>query len=200
MKDLVYYLLKNRLSLPAEDWTMQGFGFLRLRISDRMRLHVWDGRLRQTGVSDIHDHTQWAFTSNVISGSLVNIRYHLCQPTCDAAQPHMMAVLNCGIGGGMVQGSSNRVDLLAGKPELYLPGSTYHQEPDEIHRTLPADGTVTLIEQERRNVDTARVFWPVGGSWGDAIPRQATRDEVSEVGGYALMVFAGQGASMMKAA
>jgi hypothetical protein len=189
MKELARYLLKCRLELPAADWTMQGFGFLRLRVSDTMRLHVWDSRLRQPGVSDIHDHTQWAFTSHVLSGSLVNIRYQVCEPTCDNAQPHTMAVLNCGIGGGMQDGSSRRVALLAGKPELYLPGSTYHQEPDEVHRTLPADGTVTLIEQKRREVDTARVFWPVGGEWGDAIPRQATRDEVKDVGGFALSIF-----------
>lgn len=189
MKELVRYLLKNRMTLPAADWTMQGFGFLRLKISDSARLHVWDSRLRQPGVSDIHDHTQWAFTSHVLSGSLVNIRYQICQPTCDNAQPHHMARLRCGIGGGMLEQSTEAVTLLAGKPELHLPGATYRQEPDEIHRSMPADGTVTLIFQERREVDTARVFWPIGGTWGDAIPRQATRDEVEEVGGYALSIF-----------
>jgi hypothetical protein len=54
---------------------------------------------------------------------------------------------------------------------------------------MPADGTVTLIEQERRDVDTARVFWPIGGTWGDAIPRQATKDEVANVGSFALSIF-----------
>jgi hypothetical protein len=188
MRQLVRYLLKNRMQFQ-DDWTMQGFGFLRLKISDSMRLHVWDSRLREAGVSDIHDHTQWAFTSHIISGSLVNIRYEVCQPTCDNAQPYNMATLKCGIGGGMIDGSTKLAHLLAGKPELYLPGSSYRQEPDEVHRTMPADGTVTLIEQERRDVDTARVFWPIGGTWGDAIPRQATKDEVANVGSFALSIF-----------
>lgn len=185
MNDLVQYLLKNRVDLPLEDWTVQGFGFLRLRINDHMRLHVWDSRLREPGVSDIHDHTQWAFTSHVISGSLVNLRYTID----NAGQPHRMATLICGLGGGMQHQSQESVGLLAGTPELYLPGSSYRQEPDEIHRTMPADGTVTLIIQERRDVNTARVFWPEGGTWGNAVPRQASRNEIDEVGEFALSMF-----------
>lgn len=182
MKNLVRYLLKNRQALPEKDWTMQGFGFLRLRINESTRLHIWDSRLRQPGVSDIHDHTQWAFESQVISGCVVNLRYTIGEQ----GLPHNMGVLNCGVGGGMVAGSQKSVNLVPGVPELYLPGFTYRQEPDEIHRTMPADGTVTLITQERRDVETARVFWPVGGQWGDAIPRQAERNEVADVGGFAL--------------
>ena len=100
-----------------------------------------------------------------------------------------MATLKCGIGGGMQHSAMEDVGLLAEEPELYLPGSSYRQEPDEVHRTLPADGTVTLITQERRDVDTARVFWPRGGVWGDAIPRQATEREIEDVGGFALSIF-----------
>lgn len=187
MQELVRYLLKNRMELPPADWTAQGFGFLRLRISETMRLHIWDSRLREAGVSDIHDHTQWAFTSHIISGSVINLRYTLA----DQAEglPFTMAVLNCGIGGGMVEGSSRAVGLVPGRPELYGPGDRYHQEPDEIHRTVPSDGAVTLIKQRRTETGTARVFWPLGGSWGDAIPRQATRDEVSDVGQFALSIF-----------
>ncbi len=185
MRALVRYLLKNRLALARDDWTMQGFGFLRLRIDDNTRLHIWDTRLREPGVSDIHDHAQWAFTSHVISGSIVNIRYLIN----DTGQPHSMATLKCGIGGGMCNDSIKPVGLVAGKPELYLPGESYSQDPDEIHRTLPADGTVTLITQQRRDVDTARVFWPLGSSWGAAIPRQASAQEIDEVGGFALSIF-----------
>jgi hypothetical protein len=186
MRELVRYLLENRMELPATDWTMQGFGFLRLRVAPHMRIHIWDSRLRQPGVSDIHDHTQWAFTSHILSGSLVNIRYTVAE---DGIPTHDMAVLNCGIGGGMVQGSTKQVRLLPGHPELWLPGEKYRQEPDEVHRTMPADGTVTLIVQERRDTPTARVFWPIGGTWGDAIPRQATRSEIADVVGYALSIF-----------
>ncbi len=187
IKSLVHYLLKNYAVIPPQDWTVQGFGFLRLRLDDATRLHVWDSRLRAPGVSDIHDHTQWAFTSQIISGTLVNVRYSITVE--DRGQRHHMAILNCGIGGGVKPGSVQEVSLLASHPELYLPGSSYRQEPDEIHRTMPADGTVTLITQERRPVDTARVFWPFGGAWGDAIPRQAEGYEVENVVGFALSIW-----------
>ncbi len=187
IKSLVHYLLKNYAVIPFQDWTVQGFGFLRLRLDDATRLHVWDSRLRTPGVSDIHDHTQWAFTSQIISGSLINVRYDVVSE--DRGQRHHMAVLNCGIGGGMAAGPAKDVNLLARQPELYLPGSSYRQEPDEVHRTMPVDGTVTLITQERRPVDTARVFWPFGGAWGDAVPRQAEPDEIKEVVRFALSIW-----------
>lgn len=185
MRELVRYLLKNRLELPLTDWTVQGFGFMRLRVDDSTRIHIWDARLREAGVSDIHDHTQWAFTSYILSGQIINTRYTIA----DAGQPYHMATLTCGIGGGLHPQPVQTVRLYAGIPELYLPGMHYRQEPDEIHRTHAADGTVTLLRQERRKVDTARVFWPEGGSWGDAIPRQATKTEIDEVCGYALSMY-----------
>lgn len=195
MRELVRYLLENRLSLPSKDWTVQGFGFMRLRVAPNVRLHVWDARLRVAGVSDIHDHMQWAFTSHVISGQVVNVRYQI---NADAGQRYHMATLNCGIGGGMRNDVPlQTVRLITTIPEVYVSGGSYRQEPDEIHRTHAADGTVTLIKQERRNVETARVFWPEGGKWGDAIPRQATHDEIDEVGGYALTIF---GHDMLKEA
>lgn len=199
MRNLVRYLLENRMSLPAKDWTVQGFGFMRLRVDDATRLHVWDARLREAGVSDIHDHTQWAFTSNVLSGQIINVRYQLCEPTCDNAHRYHMATITCGIGGGMQPQPAQTIALLPGKPELYLPGQSYRQEPDEIHRTHAADGTVTLLKQERRQANTARVFWPEGGAWGDAIPRQATKDEIDDVGRFALSVY-GTGHALLKAA
>lgn len=184
MKELVRYLLKNRMNLPIEDWTMQGFGFLRLRVDSNTRLHIWDARLRRPGVSDIHDHAQWAFTSIIISGSIINIRYKLSEGT-----PFMMATLQAGIGGGMKSDSTEEVLIKAETPELYTVGDSYRQEPAEVHRTAATDGTVTLISQERKATDTARVFWPKGSVWGDALPRQATEKEIEDVGGFALSIF-----------
>lgn len=185
IRSAVYYLLKNRLALPAENWTTQGFGFLRLRIDDSTRLHIWDTRLRQPGVSDIHDHAQWGFKSVIVSGSLVNTRYYLSE--VDGTAHHMMTI-HCGIGGGPM-GQSDLVRLVARQPELYLPGDRYRQEPAEIHRTFAADGTVTLICQARSEVESARVFWPKGGAWGTAEPRIAHKSEVDDVGEFALSVF-----------
>lgn len=186
MKELVRYLLENRMLLPAKNWTVQGFGFMRLKIDESTRIHIWDARLREAGVSDIHDHTQWAFTSHIISGQIVNVRFEVHD---QVGQPYHMATLTCGMGGGIHNDPVKTVSLITRTPELYLPGSSYRQEPDEIHRTMAADGTVTLIRQERSKVNTARVFWPEGGAWGDAIPRQATPGEIDDVGGFALSIF-----------
>ena len=188
MKPLVRYILHNRLSIPIKDWEVQGFGFMRLRLDANTRLHIWDSRLRTPGVSDVHDHAQWGFTSHIISGNMVNIRYSVHTEHAPAGERHHMATIECGVGGGMPKQDLKQVFLVP-KPELYLPGDVYRQEPDEVHRTIARDGTVTIITQERTEVTTARVFWPLGGAWGDAIPRQATPAEVDEVGRFALSVF-----------
>lgn len=183
-------ILTDRMRLPAERWTTQGFGFLRYRLNDNTRLHVWDSRLRVPGVSDIHDHAQWAFTSRVISGQIINIRYgefHDLKPTT-----HQRGEIICGLGGGMSFKDSKEVRLWPAAPEMYLAGAAYRQEPQEIHRTFAADGTVTLIAQERTALDTARVFWPKGTAWVDAEPRLATPDEINFVGAHALSVFEGE--------
>lgn len=182
LKSLIEYILSNALNLPRPDWTVQGFGFMRLRVDMATRLHIWDSRLRVDGVSDIHDHTQWAFTSHIISGRITNTRY-LIDPT---GNTHRMATLNCGVGGGMCGEPAKFVGLVPQPIETYLPGDHYHQDPDEVHRTDAMDGTITLLQQQRRDIDTARVFWPRDKDWGDAIPRQATYEEIHDIGGSAL--------------
>lgn len=176
------YALLNRAKLLS-DWTTQGFGFLRLRLDDSTRLHVWDSRLRVPGVSDIHDHAQWHFESVILSGMLINVRLTIDE----AGAPHHAAVIQCGQGGGMSAAAPD-VGLVAEDPELYVPGDRYQQRSEEIHRTFASDGTVTLIRQVRCKTDSARVFWPRGSVWGDAFPRAATQREVEEVGAFALSV------------
>lgn len=186
MFDLGRYLLTNRNKLPHKDWTVQGFGFMRLRLSPVLRLHIWNSHLRVPGVSDIHDHAQWSFTSRILSGQLVNIRFEE-----STGEPrYNCGVIHCGIGGGVSAQPPTQVDLIpSDRPEIYEAGDTYRQEASEIHRTYAADGTVTLITQERNDTDTARVFWPICGDWKDAIPRQATPEEIDFIAGHALSVF-----------
>lgn len=184
---LARYLIENRRALPQTNWTAQGFGFLRLRVNATTRLHIWHSRLRVPGVSDIHDHAQWSFTSRILSGQLVNLRFE--ESTGNDAR-YYRGVIRCGIGGGMSDAAPEPIDLLAtDRPELYEAGQHYHQAASEIHRTYAQDGTVTLITQERHDTDTARVYWPYGTKWVDAIPRQATFEEIDEIGAYALAMF-----------
>ena len=182
MQDLARYLLTHRRHYPGM-WTVQGFGFMRLRISERLRLHVWDSRLRKPGVSDVHDHAQWSFRSDVVSGQIVNQRYAIGP----IGLRFKCANIRCGIGGGMSREPTTEVTLAPQRPESYIEAQHYEQEPDEIHRTFALDGTVTLLQQWRRDTDTARVFWQAG-DWVDAEPRQATEEEIDMIGETALAV------------
>lgn len=185
MREAAHYLLTNWHALPHSDWTVQGFGFLRLRISPSLRLHVWNSQLRIPGVSDIHDHAQWDFDSTVMSGQIVNLRYDIEA----GGIPHQMATILCGEGGGMESPAPEAVGLKPYEPELYTRGQSYSQKAAEIHRTMPADGTVTLIRQQRADVKTARVFWSQGSEWVDAIPRTASQQEIRPVVQHALKVW-----------
>lgn len=185
MKNFVAYLLKNRMLLPAEDWTVQGLGFMRLRVSSTCRLHIWDSRLQVAEASDIHDHAQWAFTSQIVSGALWNQKFEI---KIELGELYHMSTLNAGIGGGLVEGTESMVRLSPCSIERYLPGDSYRQEPKEIHRTRTTEGTITVIHQERTGTGTARVFWPADAKWGNAIPRQATREEINSVGYFALSI------------
>lgn len=186
-RELVRYMLKHAIAFPTEDWTVQGFGFIRLRVTPTLRLHIWDSRFRVSGVSDLHDHAQWSFDSTIIAGSLVNCRYSLISG--DVEPTHHMATIKCGIGGGMSSPAIEDVILVPCRPEVYEPGISYHQDANEIHRTYAQDGTVTLLEQERHATDTARVFFPLGSEWRDAIPRRATEKEIDDAVMQALCVF-----------
>lgn len=185
--DSMRYLLANRDRLPGQDWTVQGFGFLRLRLSPRLRLHIWNSHLRVPGVSDIHDHAQWSFTSRILSGQLVNVRFGEAHPLL--APRYNCGIIHAGIGGGKSAMPPTQVDLTPGTPELYEAGDEYQQLASEIHRTYAADGTVTLISQERHDTDTARVFWPIGEEWKDAKPRPATVSEIDFVAAHALSIW-----------
>jgi hypothetical protein len=40
----------------AYEWTVQGFGFIRTKIQNVGRIHVWDSRLATPLVSTAHNH------------------------------------------------------------------------------------------------------------------------------------------------
>lgn len=79
-------LLKHPEGLP---WTIQGFGMLRLYITDDQiwRLHIWD--TEEMAVEDVtrtHDHP-WDFDSRILSGELRNLRFeNVVSGTRDAVE------------------------------------------------------------------------------------------------------------------
>lgn len=157
----------------AYEWTVQGFGFVRTKIANVGRIHVWDSSLRTPNVSDLHTHP-WPLHSTIISGELLNVRYSVLGdgdtdgrlPTI----PHVHSRLKTGEGGGLV-GDQYDVELMVKIPEHYLPGDTYEQAPDEVHRTIAQDGTVTLLTRPQGPpLEEASVFWRRGSHWVSAEP------------------------------
>jgi hypothetical protein len=57
------------------DWSLQGFGLLRLYLPGDGRLHIWDHSKAYYDVSQLHDHLQWGLTSTIVSGQITNQRY-----------------------------------------------------------------------------------------------------------------------------
>lgn len=167
-------LLRKILENPSGlDWSIQGFGMLRLYLSKEIRLHLWNSQFSVPGVSLIHTHP-WDFESEVIVGEIENTRYLRDLEGVS----HGCAVIRCGSGGGILQ-TLPRVGLRAGPPEYYRAGTRYVQKAEEIHQSKPSDGTVTVVSRKfRPDADHALVFWE-SGDWVTAEPRQATRVEIN---------------------
>ena len=163
---LVLSILKQWRSYQ---WTQQGFGFIRTKIENVGRIHIWDSSLRTYHVSDIHTHP-WPLISNIISGELINVRYD-CGSNERFYPNYYIQKIATGEGGGLI-GEPVEVFLSPQHPEIYGPGEQYQQNPNEIHRTIAQDGTVTLIERPQGPpLEEADVFWPKGTQWVSAEPK-----------------------------
>lgn len=165
------------------DWSLQGFGMLRLYLSREVRLHVWHSRFAVDNVSTIHNHP-WHFESTVICGSIRNRVYRVVEgdPT------HYEQGIVCGPGGHPV-GNKQPVRLELEREMVSYPGYAdgYRQEAHKLHESIPEDGTITVVEREfLADTEHARVFFPLGTEWVSAEPRPATTDEVVAMCGVAL--------------
>ena len=98
---------------------------------------------------------------------------------------HAFTTIKTGEGDGLEKDTISACVLVPREIEIYGPGDMYHQQADEIHETLFVDGAVTLNERVG-DTEHARVFWPYGTEWVDAMPRPATRDEVAAAVDYSL--------------
>lgn len=169
--------VRNLLDHPYDrPWSIQGFGMLRTYLDDKQvrRLHIWDPESAVTEVSSIHDHP-WDFTSEIISGQITNVLYLEDQ----YGIPHWSARIRCGEGGGLIE-EPDMVGLYQKSPTTYIAGMGYSQHAEELHESIPAPGTVSVITRHFRpgNRDIARVLWR-SGEWVSAEPRPATEAEIT---------------------
>jgi hypothetical protein len=175
---------KAMLETPVSAWTVQGFGFLRTYFGPpenpkSFRLNLWDSKFTVPNVSTIHDHP-WDFSSLIVAGMFINQRYTVSDPETYIAREatHHFTTIKTGTGGGLEKSPVEYCTLVPISHERYDVGDTYSQRAAEIHETVFKDGSVTLNERVG-DTQHARVFWPVGTDWVDAMPRQATDEEVS---------------------
>lgn len=157
------------------EWSIQGFGLLRLYIRDVGRLHIWNSSLRYENVSTVHNHS-WDLHSTIIAGKLHNTRYVHDDILGWPYHGHRL-----------VTGFDTRhvedlplTKLYALPSEVYLPGDTYSQYATVIHRTDAEDGTVTLMERALDVDGQADIYWPAGTEFGTAKPRIALHGEVEQ--------------------
>ncbi len=176
VKPLVASILRD----TNREWTVQGFGFLRTyfgppELPKKYRLNLWDSKFTVPNVSTIHDHP-WDFMSLIVAGGFKNQRYDLREAPIDDFT-HDYTIIKTGEGGGLLKSELKSCILFPKPMEHYVPGQMYSQRANEIHETLFKDGSVTLNERIG-DTEQARVFWPHGTDWVDAIPRKATKNEV----------------------
>lgn len=183
LREVIRAILQNPMKYGP--WSLQGFGMLRLHLSDEVRLNVWHRKYQVENVSLIHDHP-WDFRSQIISGTMVNKCYaEIHQSHSDKGLPYHHAVIVPGPKGGKISAArSTRLAVLS--THLLRAGEEYEQHKTMIHKSLPDDGCVTLNIRKRGSKDQARVFWPYGEEWVDAKPRDAEAPEIEFMCAYAL--------------
>lgn len=180
IRQFVVDLLEQALKFR---WSLQGFGMLRLHVSDKIRLNIWDSRYRVPNVSMIHNHP-WHFRSFIVNGVLSNTRYRVTT-NAHSTRMYLHANIKPGPGGGMIT-TGDCLCLTPNPIEIYTTGDWYYQRSNEIHISSPVDGTITLNYRERVGDDVADVYWPYGTDWVSAEPRDATQDEIQQITSYAL--------------
>lgn len=174
LQTAIVAILDNAAKL---DWSVQGFGMLRLYVRDFGRIHIWDSALRYPGVSMIHNHS-WDLSSTVVIGAVHNTRYTIVDPECPDAKPYAGKRMITGYHCSTVEEFAVPTFLVQRPAEHYRAGMVYAQFAHEIHRTDAVDGTVTLMSRKEDENGQADIFWPVGEQWGTAKPRKATDSEI----------------------
>jgi len=182
LKLVTQALLENPLG-GGREWSLQGLGMLRTYLTDdkSVRLHVWDSDYAAENVSEMHTHP-WDMVSRVVAGELANYKYtrHI---SITEPPSYLQQAIHCGEGGGLI-GEPEPVHLY-GLPPVYIrKGQEYTQTYDEIHVSVPENGTVTIVTRSTPpggNPDRAYVFWPIEQEWVSAEPRPATAKEIEDI-------------------
>lgn len=182
VENVVPALVATILRAPHEhEWSIQGFGMLRLYLTKAIRLHIWDPSRAVESVTTIHDHP-WNFTSHVVCGLMTDRVYRRIGddewPANGRPKTHREERIVCGPGGGSM-GAIREVRLEKTTTTHVRAGECYSRRAEELHESGAMAGTVTIVERTfMANTEHALVYAPIGQPWVSAEPRRATREEV----------------------
>lgn len=185
IKPFIKKILENPLGY---EWSLQGFGMLRLYINNNLRLHIWNDNFSVKNVSLAHDHP-WDFTSYIISGEIENIKYVKILENLDKYpyySKYNTQKIKCGPE-GCAKSDIYECVLLEKYREIIKSGESYYQSKNEIHMSFPKNGTVSLIDRKfYDDTEHANVFWNENNNWVEANPVKANEYEVEEIISFAL--------------
>lgn len=163
-------LVRKIITSLNQDWSIQGFGMLRMYLDKDTRLHIWNHGVAVPDVSEIHDHP-WDFVSTIICGSVTNEVYVKEE---DLTANMLMQEIVCGPGGHSV-GTALPVNMRKFAERTFKAGESYSMKSDQFHRTVAEPGTVTIVKRYfKENTENARVCFPLDTGWVSAEPRVAT--------------------------
>jgi hypothetical protein len=161
------------------DWSLQGFGMLRLKYGS-MRVHVWCHELaNHIPPHDIHTHP-WSFESYIISGSLREALYDFKHPEFGDKETRAIQIV-CGEGGGPNQEEPIPLALKEYREVMHRAGTAYYRHKSQFHRVMFTNGAVSVIH--RNNSDDQGHAWvivPEGEEFKSAEPRKPTRLELEQ--------------------
>jgi hypothetical protein len=131
------------------EWMLHGSGLLRCSLvgEHSIRLHVWSPQHRTPGVAELHTHPR-DFFSIVLAGEMTNQRFQK-----NGAESFMEQAFQWAEewGEGAPEGEPHPCFLEQTTEERLTRGDRYVQTADEIHRSDPAEGSVTIVERAFRN-------------------------------------------------
>jgi hypothetical protein len=194
-------LVRSILEHPLQyKWTLQGLGMLRMYLSPEVRLHVWNSAFKVKNASPLHTHP-WDFESLVVAGSVQQYRYEEFEGHVpgEYSEKYWKQTIKCGEG-ACTMTPKERVWLFKNKLETFVEGSTYTQEKNEIHESVPLDGTVTIVTRTfKGDKDTADVLWSptMSDEFVSAEPRKADAGEVLIITKHALYTWFGEKAKIL---
>ncbi|HCX68564.1 hypothetical protein [Parvibaculum sp.] len=133
-----------------ETISLHGLGFLQIRLTADMRMHVWHPELprrRCFEYSAVHNH-RFSFTSRVLKGTQVNRRCDL-----EIVKPETGSHLLISHNGPRSEKGSRLsypvadANVIERPIERYAPGEAYFMPAYEYHHT-PCDGIVVTVIQK----------------------------------------------------